>query len=80
MKKDKTQIQLLEEIADLLRPISNLSRHYNKMIKEEAEKEKSIALLKVTRTAAQEMKKIKKCSTVLHDFDNSEHLKKDIIK
>ena len=60
MKKDKTQIQLLEEIADLLRPISNLSRHYNKMIKEEAEKEKSIALLKVTRTAAQEMKKIKK--------------------
>ena len=39
MKNDKTQIQLLQEIADLLRPISNLSKHYNKIIKDEAERE-----------------------------------------
>tara|TARA_Y100000768_G_scaffold88116_1_gene63191 strand:+ start:654 stop:836 length:183 start_codon:yes stop_codon:yes gene_type:complete len=60
MKNDKTQIQLLQEIADLLRPISNLSKHYNKIIKDDIEREKSIAHLKVTRTAEQEMKKTKK--------------------
>ena len=59
MKNDKTQIQLLQEISDLLRPISNLSKHYNEIIKDEAEKEMSVAPLKVTRTAEQEMKKQK---------------------
>jgi hypothetical protein len=59
MKNDKTQIQLLQEIVDLLRPISNLSKHYNEIIKDEAEKEMSVAPLKVTRTAEQEMKKQK---------------------
>ena len=59
MKNDKTQIQLLQEIADLLRPISNLSKHYNEIIKDEAKKEMSVAPLKVTRTAEQEMKKQK---------------------
>ena len=57
MKNDKTERELLEEIINLLKPISKLSTHYNNIIKDEIDKEKSISHLKYTRTAAGEMKK-----------------------
>tara|TARA_B100000900_G_scaffold413886_1_gene438958 strand:- start:250 stop:432 length:183 start_codon:yes stop_codon:yes gene_type:complete len=57
MKDDKTQTQLLNEIVNLLKPISELSKHYSRVLNDDVEKEKSISHLKITRTAEGEMKK-----------------------
>lgn len=57
MKDDKTQTQLLNEIANLLKPISELSKHYSRIINDDIENEKLISQLKKTRTAQGEMKK-----------------------
>ncbi len=57
MKDDKTQTQLLNEIVNLLKPISELSKHYSRIINDDIENEKLISQLKKTRTAQGEMKK-----------------------
>jgi hypothetical protein len=57
MKDDKTQTQLLNEIVNLLKPISELSEHYSRIINDDIENEKLIFHLKKTRTAQGEMKK-----------------------
>ena len=57
MKDDKTQTQLLNEIVNLLKPISELSEHYSRIINHDIENEKLISHLKKTRTAQGEMKK-----------------------
>ena len=57
MKDDKTQTQLLNEIVNLLKPISELSKHYSRLLNDDVEKEKLISHLKITRTAEGEMKK-----------------------
>ena len=57
MKDDKTQTQLLNEIVNLLKPISELSKHYTRILNDNVEKEKLLSYLKITRTAEGEMKK-----------------------
>ena len=57
MKDDKTQTQLLNEIVELLKPISELSNHYSRILNKDIENEKLISSLKTTRTAEGEMKK-----------------------
>ena len=57
MKNDNNEIELLEQIIELLKPISKLSDHYNNVIENGKDKEESISHLKCTRTAAGEMKK-----------------------
>ena len=57
MKDDKSQIQLLKEIVKLLKPISELSKHYSGILNDDIENEKLISHLKITRTAEGEMKK-----------------------
>jgi hypothetical protein len=57
MKDDKTQTQLLNEIVELLKPISELSNHYSRILNKDIENEKLISPLKATRTAEGEMKK-----------------------
>ena len=51
MKDDKTQTQLLNEIVELLKPISELSNHYSRILNKDIENEKLISPLKTTRTA-----------------------------
>ncbi len=43
MKNDKTETELLEEIINLLKPISKLSTHYNNIIKDEIDKANKLA-------------------------------------
>ena len=57
MIDDKTQTQLLNEIVNLLKPISELSNHYSRILNKDIENEKLISPLKTTRTAEGEMKK-----------------------
>ena len=40
MKDDKTQTQLLKEIVELLKPISELSNHYSRILNKDIENEK----------------------------------------
>ncbi len=54
-KSKKTQLELLQEIVDLLTPVSNLSRYQIQKINEQIAKEQSP--LKQTKTAESEMKK-----------------------
>ncbi len=51
MKDDKTQTQLLSEIVELLKPISELSKYYSKILSDDIKNEKRISPLKKTRTA-----------------------------
>jgi hypothetical protein len=48
---------LLNEIVELLKPISELSNHYSRILNKDIENEKLISPLKTTRTAEGEMKK-----------------------
>ena len=57
MKDDKTQKQLLSEIVELLKPISELSKYYSKILSDDIKNQKIISPLKKTRTAEGEMKK-----------------------
>ncbi len=55
--KKKPQAELLEQLIELMTPVSNLARYQIQKINEQIAEQQKLADIKKTRTAANEMKK-----------------------